>query len=472
MAQHTYHVQKYGIDGPGGVRYELGNGSPGKRGARTQEGDEWDRIMDDAVSNVSFSSTAIGSARKAGYHTPSPDQSSDDDSGDSFFDKSAVEKLATPEKARRQLGEGGEKAGMVTGFRGQACDDSSSSIDNSPERSTNVSGMSAGSGFANMFQAALRFNRDFEEQPSFMKEEASISPEDSQEKSPMVSFAADTSFASKVSPARQRIPQIRSLENNPNGLEGLDVTPTRVQSNGENNTDYLNGLESIASPGHQNNISWSFGDHMNFVEDLAAGNTSTPKVDLAPKCPEKQSASHLQTLGISPICNSAGKGKLKSPTPMPFDEKHITLATPFDESVQLDESQRSVLREKCLFPEEPERSLSIEIADEGIEVVAPKKQHDTCLTATMVTLEESLLDEVPSTSLSEEASPFSYKRTFGSNAAFRINAKAAGGMGSSCNDSDSGNRRGVRLSRLSKMKELGLERALSSTSSQCGDNTF
>ena len=66
-----------------------------KKGLRLSEGDDWDCILDDSCTNISFLSTAITAARSnsnVGYHTPSPDQSSDDDSGivSSLFDNESL----------------------------------------------------------------------------------------------------------------------------------------------------------------------------------------------------------------------------------------------------------------------------------------------------------------------------------------------------------------------------------------------
>ena len=111
---------------------------------------------------------------------------------------------------------------------------------------------------------------------------------------------------------------------------------------------------------------------------------------------------------------------------------------------------------------------------DSIEMIQ-NKSSDQCCTETTVASVESYFERTLITSLSEEVSPFSYSRTFGSNAAFRINSQipAGGKLGDQNRDtfidaSDNiselatiENRRGVTLFRLDKMKELGLEHQLS-----------
>mmetsp|Transcript_40788 Transcript_40788/g.85467 ORF Transcript_40788/g.85467 Transcript_40788/m.85467 type:complete len:674 (+) Transcript_40788:90-2111(+) len=600
MAQHRYLVQKYGIDG---IRHQKqgdrgSNGSPDNsknEGARLSEGDDWDRIMDESCTNISFSSTVIATPRPrsndiVGYSTPSPDQSCDEDgdddgscNGSSFFDKSVIQSLKTPEKMRFKMGDQSEKESRVTLSRGQAHDsnDSMSSIMDDPDRSTNIS--STGSGFAQMFHAALRFNEDFDEQESsFVKEEGSFSidrqssKDKSKDKSSSVSFAADTSFATSDIryPSNNQKRQETSFENglkecsfaspihrgeNEESFEdGLNeysfASPIQKQRNDESfGTDSFKEFSSLSSSLHEQNNNESFGAG-SFKEFSSLSPTpqhekdnggnlgSDPRFVVCQTSPSlyraERSISSLESpacytptvslggehatkflnerrekikyspllLGLSPIDSHVPDRNLKPSSSVPFDGKHVTSLVPFERSpigansshrVRKVNSQSSVpynddeFTKKHLFPEEDEicelSSLNLEIHDESIELVQ-KMSLDICGTDPTMKSEDSFLEQTLTSHLSEEVSPFSYNRTFGSNAAFRINSNVTkarrsdrGGGTSANNDSvqpeeNRGNRRGVRLSRLSKLKELGLEHVLSSSqesrSEQCGDSSF
>ena len=240
------------------------------------------------------------------------------------------------------------------------------------------------------------------------------------------------------------------------------------------------------------------------------------------------SPSNLLLLGLSPIDSpnaaaaasaAAGGRALKSPplSSIPFDERHATSSEPLEEYyVPFDERLSHCLRmnknsqpsttivsaKKHLFSEDEEEEeeqirhyasspLTLEINNTSVELVHKKSNTlDQCCTNTTVKSEISYLDDggdnddddnIPliSTSLSEDASPFAYSRTFGSNAAFGINNSNENNEHSqimSCYG-DTSNRRGVRLSRLSKMKELGLGHALalsrgSPPTEQSSDTSF
>mmetsp|Transcript_29732 Transcript_29732/g.54590 ORF Transcript_29732/g.54590 Transcript_29732/m.54590 type:complete len:677 (+) Transcript_29732:481-2511(+) len=602
MAQHRYLVQKYGIDG---IRHQQqgdrgSSGSPDnskKQGARLSEGDDWDRIMDDSCTNISFSSTVIATPRPrsndiVGYRTPSPDQSCDEDgddddscTGSSFFDKSVIQSLKTPEKMRFKMGDQSEEESRVTLSRGQVHDsnDSMSSIMDDPERSTNIS--STGTDFAHMFHAALRFNEDFDEQESsfFVKEEGSFSADrqsskdKSKDKSSSVSFAADTSFATSDIryPSNNQKRQETSFENglkecsfaspihkgkNEESFEdGLNeysfASPIQKQRNDESfGTDSFKEFSLLSSSlhGQNNNESFGAGSFKEFSslsptpihEQDNGGNLgsdlrfvvcqtspslshraersisspespacSTPTVSLggghatALLNERREKIKHSPLLlGLSPIDSHVADRNLKPSSSVPFGGKHVTSLVPIERSpigvnssrrVRKINSQSSVpdnddeFTKKHLFPEEDEicelSSLNLEIHDESVELVQ-KMPLDICCTDPTMKSEDSFLEQTLTSHLSEEVSPFSYNRTFGSNAAFRINSNVTnvrrsdrGGGTSANNDSvqreeNRGNRRGVRLSRLSKLKELGLEHVLSSSqesrSELCGDSSF
>jgi len=628
MALHRYQVQKYGIDGHH-VRQQhhdhhqqqgdADGGSSPELGANVSrlsaEGDDWDRVMDDANrSHISFSSTIIAAAARSnnndhgnnngddgatgsGDQTPSPDQSTDDLST-SFFDKSIVKTLMTPEKVRYKLDRGRRGRGddVTLSRGGQAVlDESCLSEYSACERSTNVSSASAagGGGFERMFHAALRFNEDFEERSSVadsfsahdrsscgndgigedgksssgsfvdggdsggespklhghgvsrsMLQRASsdsvavkglgrlsASPIQPNERKgsfgdrssflredrspPSLKYAIKSEVSSLASPA---FSTPRAIRNGGGALQSGQSAPAMANPNG---TDLrLLGFSPIdtprASPKEGGVLpSGSYAKTKPDTTDLQLSGLST--IDTPMASPNNgsrtlqsghqgkgrsDSANDLQLMGLSPIDSRVeGKNKLKGPISAQFDEGARpasvvpytkTPPVPFDKNRSYnvrrdnagapspflaDEStKKNLFREGNCCPS----MLGLEIANESIELIEQKPQFaQCCTTQTTVKSEVSYFEDVRSASMSEEVSPFSYGRTFGSNAAFRINSNVTNIRGKSddCDrdescalahdgpDFHSRNRRGVRLSRLSKLKELGLSHALSRRSS-------
>lgn len=153
----------------------------------TSDSDEWGRIMDDACSIVSFSSSAFFNKDKSREEVDTVESSC------CYFDKSVIDSLLTPEKVRMQ-----QYSANVTSMRGRA-----EVKDESPDRSsdcrTNVTGVEE------MFHAALRFHDDLQ---------TSVLSSEGKDKSSSVSFAADTSFLSTIdgrSVPRKKKPEIEEL---------------------------------------------------------------------------------------------------------------------------------------------------------------------------------------------------------------------------------------------------------------------
>lgn len=170
MAEHNSRVRKYGIDGD---NYN----SPSDRNSSLSDSDDWGRLMDDTCTEVSFSSSAYVnnplnvSRDRSRYADTSPDISS------SYFDKSVIHSLLTPEKVRSQSTDG------LTLKRGALY-----SNDDSPNSLTSGCCTNIGSRCSDveeMFHAALRFHNDLQE---------SGDSNNGKDKSSSVSFAADTSF--------------------------------------------------------------------------------------------------------------------------------------------------------------------------------------------------------------------------------------------------------------------------------------
>ncbi|KAL3789004.1 hypothetical protein HJC23_012709 [Cyclotella cryptica] len=180
MAEHQHRIRKHGLDDDASTYDPVRKMSPSLSGS-----DDWGRIMDDTCSILSFSSSAFFNGQN--------DRSSEDvdtsvDASSSFFDKSVISTLLTPEKIRSARDGANSDVG-VTVFRGLAHD-----TNESPDRSvgccsTNVSNSHC-SGVEEIFHAALRFHDEMQE--SILS--AGESDSDGKNKSSSVSFAADTSF--------------------------------------------------------------------------------------------------------------------------------------------------------------------------------------------------------------------------------------------------------------------------------------
>jgi len=499
MAQHRYQVQKYGIDGS--LQSELQDDdrsmSPRKGLRLNSTGDDWDRLMDDNVSNVSFSSTVIATAKSKwraaimGFHTPTPDQSSDDDSGSSFFDKSAVQSLITPEKIVYKLGDGSGRDWGVTLSRGIQPQEESSVSSDSPNRST-VS--SPDSDFDRMFLAKLRFNEmdedweeDFNEQ-SFVQDfeqfsdDRSSGNDDHKDKRSFVSFAADTSFATSNSKHRTSSLLNRRDQNSwkqpVNEISmGLDLLQTsRIVQQNKVVSSVAKSLPGSEFPPTtttlKQTIDTNFDVNFIFHEDqshaqfssdadksevssLASSACPTPQmspfVNEATMLPSVacQAKAVSSLFGLSPIVSHSSQNVLRLPPSVPLEktpvtvsgakDKNLLLSVPFDESLPQDlgdaESHSSFTTGKStkriLFGEEHDKPppLGIERVTCSSNKLVQKKPSDLSRTLSTVKSEESYV----SRSMTPEACLLSSGRTFGSNAAFRINAHVvASGIPAGC----------------------------------------
>ena len=488
MAQHRYQVQKYGIDGS--LQSELQDDdrsiSPRKGLWLNSTGDDWDRLMDDNVSNVSISSTAIATVKsqweavKVGFHTPTPDQSSDDDSGSSFFNKSAVQSLITPEKIVHKLGDGNGREWGVTLSRGIQAHEESRASSDSPNRSTNVS--SPDSDFDKMFLAKLRFNEEMDEdwgtdfnEQSFAQDfeqfsdDRSSGNDDHKEKRSFVSFAADTSFANSNS--KHPSSSLLNHQDHNSGKQsvneismGLDfLQASRIDQQNEVVSSVAKSLPGSEFPPTTTTLKQTtdtnFGvdfifhgdqSHAHFTNDayksevLSLASTACPTPQMSPFVNE---ATMSSLFGLSPLGSHASQNVLRLPPLVPFEktpvtasvvtdccdcggagDKNLLLSVPFDESLPHDlgdaESNSSFTTGKStkriLFGEEHDKPSPLGIESVSCRSVGlvRKKPSDLCCTLSTVKSEESYV----SSSMSPEACLLSSGRTFGSNAAFRINA--------------------------------------------------
>lgn len=513
-------MQKYGIDGIQNEIDEIvcddSNRNNTCLGLNSAGRDDWDRFMDDTnddIFNVSFSATSddIKGVGGVGYSTPSPDQSSDDDddsSGNVFFEnKAAVQSLETPEKFRYKFGDDHErtKTRGITYARGMQEQDGSSESDNSPNPSTNVSSTSTGSVLTRMFKTVLRFNDEFDELSSDEAvSDGDRSSEDDHinDKNNSVSFAADTSFG------------FNDGFGDPSFMNEEESSLDAAQSNDKDQrTDKNNSIsfaadKSIASSESKYPPSSSFSCSPNKRHEAnVIRNASSPasqttcqrnnrEMTMSPAIGSRVKSysgpTNLSLSGLSPIGSLGVDGQLKSPRSVPFDKTplldEVTVLPHPDVHVDCQSHfyQANECTNRRLFQETESKSSSpcLDHSHDRNDVIR-NKSFDQCCTQSTVASVESFFEATILTSPSEEVSPFSYSRTFGSNAAFWINSTAAASTtiatsGGACNkiseSKSTENRRGVTLFRSAKLKALGLGYKLSQNNraalEEYGDSSF
>ena len=402
LAQDQFRVSRYGLDLDGSSRsQDEAQSDDAKRIINSstptkQLQSEWERIMLENTMNVSF-----GSMRTKSDGRPSPGRCST--SGSFLFDGDVMESLVTPQRVRAKQTSSSDKTSGVTKLRGQYQVDSPES-DESPLKLETLRLETLRSGteedFQHMFETALRFNEDFDES----KSSSDISPititkQSSSEGGKDKSSSVSDSFDSGV------------------GLETL---------------------ERVASPIHKQIKDSSFS--------CIDSNVSSIGSDTSPQFSGSDEVKPVNSIPPSPPAGKQSES-LCSPRPtvrttaVPFDEseKRATTFVPFDESF-VHESGNEVGGGEAMTND----PLAL-VTSNSVELISTKDQY-TNLTA--VTTEES---QLISLSTSGDLS-----RSFGTNMASRLNWQAAYDGVESTDLGDEANRRGVRLNRLSKLKELGL----------------
>jgi hypothetical protein len=224
MAEHNHQVRRYGIDN------SIDNAANDR--SSISDSDDWGILMDDTCSIASFASSAF-------FNRSSRDRSKEDadtsvDVSSSYFDKSVINSLLTPEKVRATVQNSPSVRGVT--LRGTTDDDES------PVRSSECcTNASSCSGVEEMFHAALRFHDDLQE--SIL----SMGDSNGKDKSSSISFAADTSFLSTIdgrSVARRKT----TTDNNAEGLNFLFGSPINKHDNDESFAVNSSFLGSPISP--------------------------------------------------------------------------------------------------------------------------------------------------------------------------------------------------------------------------------
>ena len=167
MTHHRYQIEKYGIDG---------DGDDDKISPLSEERD-WDHLMDSSSpSNKSVALTDINNtlslSRICESSILSPSIMTDvSGTGDSYFDKSIIEALKTPEKFAGSGANNNNNNGVahqqqqVTLSRGQGndldySDDENSICDDTSTHVTNTTSGSAGVGLNGIFRAAMKMHNN------------------------------------------------------------------------------------------------------------------------------------------------------------------------------------------------------------------------------------------------------------------------------------------------------------------------
>ncbi|EJK72251.1 hypothetical protein THAOC_06231 [Thalassiosira oceanica] len=406
LAQDQFRVSKYGLDclsrsqdetqSDDAKRSNINSSTPTK-----QQQSEWERIMLENTMNVSLCSMRTKSDGRT-----SPGRCSI--SGSFLFDSDVMESLATPQRIRAKQTSSSDKTSGVTKLRGQYQEEDSPASDESPSKLETLRSGTA-EDFQHMFETALRFNEDFDES----KSQSDISPitkhsssGGGKDKSSSISFDSGV------------------------GLEKLD---------------------RVASPIHKQIKDSSFScmdSNVSFI-----GSNSSPQFSVSDD--EKS----VTSIPPSPLAGTQSESQCSPPRPIvrttsvPFDEseKKATTFVPFDESFANEpgyEAMTSMGGGDEAMTNDP---LAL-VTSNSVELISTKDQY-TNLTA--VTTEESHDAQLISLSTSG-IGPRGLGRSFGTNLAFRLNSQAAHDGDESTDLEDEANRRGVRLNRLSKLKELGL----------------
>ena len=200
LAHHRYQIEKYGIDGDKLNNNKYNNNDESI--SPLSEEKDWDHIMDSnsSPSNKSLALTDVNNtlymSRISESQILSPSNLTE--VSDSYFDKSVIDALKTPEK---RGGEGEQPICGVTLSRGNDLDysDDENSILDSPDASTHVANTS---GLNGIFREALRMHNDLDKNASSRvanENESTVSTNVSMSrkgrKSLSVSFAVDESFA-------------------------------------------------------------------------------------------------------------------------------------------------------------------------------------------------------------------------------------------------------------------------------------
>lgn len=291
---------------------------------------------------------------------------------------------------------------------------------------------------------------------------------------------------------------------NPMQKEKIDEISKALQGLGLLDDNKL-GITSLSfSGGGGGSLSPSSSQEVSSLESPGLG-TPSPNGGETATLQNPTSPANFQLIGLSPIIDKTHTAdrKLKSPTDNPFDkvgqvvdlslnecftstpckglkhvESHSSLVTEFTQRnlFQEEENANDNTSLQRLRQEENDGSttpqLGLEILDDGVELVHQEKP--ICCTLTTVKSEESY----PDSSHEEEESPDNKQyttRRFGSDATPRINSEEGVNSIACSAYQDREHTRGVRLSRLSKLKELGLEHVVSRssrTSEVYGESSF
>eukprot|EP00956_Cyclotella_meneghiniana_P025807 scaffold54604_cov73-Cyclotella_meneghiniana.AAC.6 len=388
MAEHNSRIRKHGIDG---------DNTPSDRNSSLSDSDDWGRLMDDTCTDVSFSSSAFVNSQLNGSRDRSRDADTSADTTSSYFDKSVIHSLLTPEKVRSQSADD-----RLTLQRGQALyenDDSPNSLTSGC--CTNIG--SRCSGVEEMFHAALRFHNDLQE---------SGDSKSGKDKSSSVSFAADTSFL---------------------GGEGRSTARRKRPSDDNNAIEDLNFL--FGSPINKNDD--SFAASSSFFGSPISPSLSGVEKEIK-HSPSSSLVSNKSSLHIKTTPSGAEGPSLAS----------ILGLTP-DQS-ELEDNDR--ILKKNLFQSETEPIMTVEcaITEDSIELVHSTPNKLKLRDNNIETTVRTRMFGLDAASRFNQCSNVKEKQIKTPNIDLR--PKLPHDVPNTLNDE---NVRGVRLCRASKLKALG-----------------
>jgi hypothetical protein len=410
LAHHHYQVQKYGID----------KSSQQGEDTENSRNDDWDCIMDpeNDVSNDSLSSSSSTdipvtkstnkennsqqrNASRLSRSSPPPSSigssiDCNDSSGSSFFDKSIIQSLRTPDKVIcnfRSNIKNERVWSMTTTTRrdGILQHDSDSSLDeDSPNQSSNDSSPDRVQ-FEKHFATVLHFHDDeFNERTAFVNDNS---------KEYSISNSADTSFDQQ-----ELINAEKAVKET---LMGLDLPQTTRQNNGE---------DSCAASMKSSNL--QLIHETSFEVDLSkeVDGRNVPLSSLESICPSPQ---------MSPI----RMAKTDNDTSCLFDLSPIRHVLSNDEG--LTPPVVTTNDNKCLYEgedvEESQSDFKTELVCTKRNLFGVEDKPSSDHTVTTIKTDESYVDNTTFlSSVSGDMGSSSFSgRKFGSNAASRINSNEA-----------------------------------------------
>ncbi len=445
MAHHRYQIEKYGIDGD---KLNSTNNNDENISPLSEEKD-WDRLMDSKYSpSITDGNTTLHLSRTL-CESQNLSSSNLTDVSDSYFDKSVIEALKTPEKH----GEGDTSIKQpicgVTLSRGNDLDysDDENSILGSPDASTHVTNTS---GLNGIFRAAMRMHSDLDKKSAKADEnESTVSTNASMSrkgrKSLSVSFAVDESFA----------------------MEQQSSSKKKTERNGFGDEEMDGFGDFLLSPIVKENKDVTFCVDSSFIAHQSSPSCSCVKDSCL------KTSSSLETPNVSPSASgelattplvNGGQTKstklqfIRTNTPSPEQNNAIQRSRSLDECFRRkllfdSPKQQEAVVGKNASPSDKENKFSSRTIPRNSSASSLVNHNDT---QTTVPLEESSF----ASQKENQSIPLHSGRVFGSDATSRLNSqnsmKHSSNKPNSADSSDVRSNASKNSSKSAKKKGAGL----------------